>query len=230
MAAHWIVGVDVGGTFTDLYAFDALTGRVVLHKRPSTPQNPADAILSGVQEIAGKAGFDTAEIAIQRKGAPVAVVTTKNFKDLLEIGRQVRPRLYDLKADNPAPLAAREHRFEVDERMGPDGAVLKPVDRDSLAEAIEALRASEVEACAVCFLFSYLNPDHEREVGEAIRQALPHIKVSLSSQVHPAAPSPGRGSTGRVRRTARALRGPLVHRAPTIALSPFQASEWTKSG
>ena len=198
MSARWIVGVDVGGTFTDLYAFDAVMRRVVLHKRPSTPQNPADAILSGVQEIAAKAGFDTAEIAIlahgttvatnaliQRKGAPVALVTTKNFKDLLEIGRQVRPRLYDLKADNPAPLAPRERRFEVDERIGPDGGVLKPVDRESLAEAIEALRESAVEACAVCFLFSYLNTEHERAVGEAIRDALPHIKVSLSSQVHP---------------------------------------------
>lgn len=195
---EWIIGVDVGGTFTDLYAFERASGQLALHKRPSTPDNPAVAILEGLRELAEKAGFEPATVGvlahgttvatnalIQRTGAPVAVVTTRNFRDLLEIGRQIRPRLYDLKADQPAPLAAREHRFEVDERVGADGEVVTPLDADSVEAAVEAVRDSGAEACAVCFLFSYLNADHERAVGASLAAALPDLSISLSSDVQP---------------------------------------------
>ena len=196
--ADWIVGVDVGGTFTDLYAFERSSGRLALHKRPSTPDNPATAILDGLRELANKADFDPAAVGvlahgttvatnalIQRTGARVAVVTTKNFRDLLEIGRQTRPRLYDLKADHPAPLARREHRFEIDERVGADGDVVTPLDLASLDAVIAALRACRAEACGVCFLFSYLNADHEKAVAARLAEALPDLLVSLSSAVQP---------------------------------------------
>jgi N-methylhydantoinase A len=195
---EWIIGVDVGGTFTDLYAFERGSGQLALHKRPSTPDNPAVAILEGLRELAHKAAFEPATVGvlahgttvatnalIQRTGAPVAVVTTRHFRDLLEIGRQIRPRLYDLKADQPAPLAAREHRFEVDERIGADGGVVTPLDSDSVEAAVAAVRDSGAEACAVCFLFSYLNPDHERAVGASLAAALPELSISLSSGVQP---------------------------------------------
>ena len=197
-STNWIIGIDVGGTFTDFYAFDRSTGQVAIHKRSSTPDNPARAILAGLEELAGKIGIALDAISgvahgttvatnalIQRKGGTVAVVTTKNFRDLLEIGRQVRPKLYDLKADYPQPLARREHRFEVDERIGPAGEVIRPVDEENVQTAIRGLAESGAQACAVCFLFSYLNPSHERQVAEAIRKALPGIAISVSSEVQP---------------------------------------------
>jgi N-methylhydantoinase A len=206
----WLVGVDVGGTFTDFYAFHGATARVVLHKTPSTPDNPAEAIVTGLGGLATAAGdgFSADRIAalahgttvatnalIQRSGARVAMVTTENFRDLVEIGRQVRPKLYDLKADNPAPLAPRSRRFEVRERVGPAGEVITPLDPDSLDAVIAALADSGAEAVAVCLLFSYLNPAHERALGARIAEALPDVAVSISSDVQPEFREYERGST-----------------------------------
>ncbi|ESR25914.1 hydantoinase/oxoprolinase family protein [Lutibaculum baratangense] len=194
----WLIGVDVGGTFTDLYAFERTSGALALHKRPSTPDNPAEAILSGLRELAEKAGFEAGTVGvlahgttvatnalIQRTGAKVAVLTTKNFRDLLEIGRQVRPRLYDLKADHPHPLAQRQDRLEIDERIGAAGEVVTPLDEGSVDAALKALRDGGAKACAVCFLFSYLNPEHERAVGRRLAEEMPELSVSLSSDVQP---------------------------------------------
>lgn len=196
--ARWSVGVDVGGTFTDLYAFDRASGSVVLHKTSSTPHNPAEAILSGLSELTAKAGISLSEVVqlahgttvatnalIQRRGAKVAVVTTRNFRDLVEIGRQVRPKLYDLKADHPMPLAPREMRFEVAERIGPDGEVIEPLDMESVDAVIERLRETGAQACAIAFLFAYLNPSHEEAVRERIAAALPDLAISTSSGVQP---------------------------------------------
>ncbi len=194
----WIIGVDVGGTFTDLFAFDRASGAFALHKTSSTPDNPARAILTGIQELVEKTEIDFDQISmvahgttvatnalIQRKGGAVAMVTTENFRDLIEIGRQIRPKLYDLKADFPQPLARREHRFEVRERVGPAGEVIQPLDEGSVTAAVAAVRESGAKSCAVGFLFSYLNGEHERRVGEALRAALPGMWVSLSSEVQP---------------------------------------------
>lgn len=194
----WSVGVDVGGTFTDLYAFNRATGAVALHKTASTPANPAEAILSGLAELASAAGFPLTAIAslahgttvatnalIQRRGARVAVVTTRNFRDLVEIGRQIRPKLYDLKADFPQPLAPREMRFEVDERIGPKGEVITPLDPASVDAVIAQLRDSGAEGCAIAFLFSYLNPAHEAAVKARIAAALPDLAISASHEVQP---------------------------------------------
>jgi N-methylhydantoinase A len=197
-AQAWSIGVDVGGTFTDFYASERGTGRIVSHKVASTPHNPAEAILSGLDELAKKADMTLEAVRIfahgttvatnaliQRRGARVAIVATENFRDLVEIGRQVRPGLYDLKRDNPAPLAPREMRFEVRERVGPEGEVITPLDTDSVDRVIDALRDCGAEAVAVAFLFSHLNPAHERAVKARIEAALPDVAVSISSEVRP---------------------------------------------
>lgn len=194
----WIVGVDVGGTFTDFFAFDDESGRACYWKRPSTPSNPTEAVICGLQELSAAHDMPLADVErfchgstvatntlIQRRGAAVSMVTTKGFRDVLEIGRQVRPAIYDFQLDQPAPLVPRRHRFELRERTMADGSVRAPVDGEDLGRVIEAVRQSGSEAIAVCFLFSYLRPDHEKEVGAALRNALPNVAISLSSEVQP---------------------------------------------
>lgn len=194
----WFVGVDVGGTFTDFYAFDAERGLEQVYKTPSTPADPADAILNGLDalcEMAAIASDDISRFAhgttvatnalLQRKGAPVALITTEGFRDLLEIGRQIRPKLYDFKADNPPPLVPRQNRFEIKERVGSRGEVVVALEERAITEAIDAVKQSGAEACAVGLLFAFLNPEHERRIGAALREALPDVFVSLSSAVQP---------------------------------------------
>jgi N-methylhydantoinase A len=186
------LGIDVGGTFTDLVAL--VDGRVVTAKVPSTPRDQAEGVLRAL----AAAGLDAARVTafahgttvatnalLERRGARTALVTTAGFRDVLEIGRQQRPALYDLAAGRPPALVPRELRFTVDERTGPDG-VLRPLDGDSLDAAVGAVRDAGVEAVAVCLLFSFLHPEHERRVGEALRDALGgRVAVSLSSDVLP---------------------------------------------
>jgi N-methylhydantoinase A len=195
---QWFIGVDVGGTFTDFHAVDGATGSVHFHKSPSTPDNPAHAILQGLAELCDLHQIDQATITrlahgttvatnalIQRKGAKVAVITTRGFRDLLEIGRQIRPKMYDLKADHPPPLANREDRFEITERVGGKGEVVRPLAESELEGIVEAIRASGAEACAVSLLFSFLNPDHEQRIGAYLQQHMPELAVSLSHGVQP---------------------------------------------
>ena len=130
MRVGWLIGVDVGGTFTDLFAFDPGTRRTEVHKVPSTPDDPSRAIVAGLEGLRDRKGVPIAEMTrfahgttvatnalIQRRGGRLALITTKGFRDLLEIGRQVRPRIYDLQADYPPPLIPRERCFEADERV-----------------------------------------------------------------------------------------------------------------
>ena len=121
---------------------------------------------------------------LERKGAKTAIVTTEGFRDVLEIARQDRPDLYDLTRNRPEPLVPRELRFTVKERMGPDGEI-KPLDEDGLKEVVKALKEAGVEAVAVCLLFAFMHPDHEKRIGEALREELPDVHVSLSSEVLP---------------------------------------------
>ncbi|QPC43272.1 hydantoinase/oxoprolinase family protein [Kaustia mangrovi] len=194
----WFIGVDVGGTFTDFYAFDTASGHALVHKVPSTPDDPSRAILTGLDELLEREEIPPEAILrlahgttvatnalIQRRGAPVALVTTDGFRDLLEIGRQTRPRMYSLKADNPPPLVAREHRFEVAERVGPEGQVIADLTDEAIEACVEQVIASGAEACAVCLIFAFLAPDHERRIGEALKAARPDLFVSLSSNVQP---------------------------------------------
>jgi len=186
------LGIDVGGTFTDLVAL--VDGEMVTAKVLSTPRDQAE----GVLRVLAASGIDAARVGVfahgttvatnallERRGARTALVTTAGFRDVLEIGRQQRPALYDLAADRPPPLVPRELRFTVAERAGPDG-VLRPLDGDSLAAAVAAVRDAGVEAVAVCLLFSFLHPEHERLLGAALRDALGgSVAVSLSSDVLP---------------------------------------------
>lgn len=185
------LGVDVGGTFTDLVAL--VDGALVTAKVPSTPANQA----VGVMQAVAASQVDRAAVVtlahgttvatnalLERRGVPTALVTTRGFRDILEIGRQNRPSLYDLTQDRPPVLIPRELRFVVTERMGPQG-VIEPLDEDSVEQAVRAVRQSGVQAVAVCLLFAFLYPDHERRVGAALRKALPGVAVSLSSEVLP---------------------------------------------
>ncbi|MGE4218496.1 MAG: hydantoinase/oxoprolinase family protein [Alphaproteobacteria bacterium] len=194
----WFIGVDVGGTFTDFFAFDDATGTQRLFKTPSTPADPAAAILAGLDALCAQEGIPAAAIRrlahgttvatnalIQGRGGRVAFVTTAGFRDLLEIGRQTRPRMYDLKADFPPPVVPRERRFEVVERLDAKGRVLTPLTDAAVDAAVAAVRDSGAEACAVGLLFSFLDPAHEQRLGEALKAAMPDLFVTLSSAVRP---------------------------------------------
>lgn len=185
------LGVDVGGTFTDLVALD--NGEILTAKVPSTPQDQSEGVMNSVRA----AGIEARSVAafahgmtvatnalLERKGARTAIVTTEGFRDVLEIARQDRPSLYDLSRNRPPALVPRGLRFTVRERMGPEGEIL-PLDERSLEEAVSALKEAEVEAVAVCLLFAFLHPEHEKKVGEVLREALPGVHVSLSSEVLP---------------------------------------------
>jgi N-methylhydantoinase A len=193
----WIVGCDVGGTFTDFYIQEQGSGEFFVHKTPSTPDNPARAIVEGLKAACAARGLDPREILrlehgttvatnclIQRRGGKVALITTQGFRDLLEIGRQIRPRMFDLQTDQPEPLVPREWRIEVDERVHADGKAGRPLGDADLARAVAEVKAAGVDACAVCFLFGFLNPEHERKAGAALAE-LPGLYVSLSSEVQP---------------------------------------------
>jgi len=194
----WFVGVDVGGTFTDFAAFDTAVGRLVVHKTPSTPGNPARAVIDGLQAMAATHGIPLDGIErlshgttvatnalIQGKGGRVALVTTRGFRDLLEIGRQIRPHMFDLQKDHPPALVPRERRLEAAERIGWNGAVLTALADSEVERLVAAVRASEAEAVAVCFLFAFVEPAHERKLRDRLAAALPDLPVSISSDVQP---------------------------------------------
>ena len=186
------LGVDVGGTFTDLVALGD-DGRMATSKVPSTPADQSEGVVSALRAsgvepaevLAFSHGMTVATNALlERRGARTALVTTEGFRDVIEIARQNRPSLYDLSADRPPALIPRELRFTVRERVGPDGEI-SPLDEDSLRETVERLRECRVEAVAVCLLFSFVDSCHEQRVGEALREALPGAQISLSSEVLP---------------------------------------------
>jgi N-methylhydantoinase A len=190
-----LLGVDVGGTFTDAVLFD---GELVhTAKLPTTPQDQSKAVIAAVQEVLQRAGASAGEIEsfahgmtvgtnalLEERGANIALIATRGFADLLEIGRQDRPELYRLCAAKPAPLVDAELRFEASERTGPEG-VVEPLAGTESARLAELLRESGAEAVAVCLLFSYLDPGHERCIADHLRQALPHLHVSASHEVLP---------------------------------------------
>ncbi len=184
-----VVGIDVGGTFTDFVVLK--DGRVTVHKAPSTPADPSVAILKGIRDL----GVDGASFVhgstvatnaiLERKGARTALITTQGFEDVLEIGRQNRKDIYDLMMDRPEPLAPADLRYGLHERIDYTGAVLVSPTDDDLAAVIEAMRESRPEAVAVSLLFSFLNPLHENMVLEALDALDPKPFFSVSSQVLP---------------------------------------------
>ncbi|WP_055575473.1 hydantoinase/oxoprolinase family protein, partial [Streptomyces albus] len=193
------IGVDTGGTFTDVVAFDEETGALHVRKVSSTPDDPGLAIVEGLErileQIGGRTPADVGYFAhgttvgtnalLTRRGARTGVVTTRGFRDLLELGRGRRPRLYDLQADKPAPFAPRDLRLEVTERVRHDGSIETPLDEDEARAAARTLREAGVEAVAVCLLYSFLRPEHEQRIGEILAEELPGAHISLSSRVLP---------------------------------------------
>ncbi|MBA3425221.1 MAG: hydantoinase/oxoprolinase family protein [Rubrobacter sp.] len=185
------LGVDVGGTFTDLVALGG--GDIITAKVPSTPLDQSEGVMNSVRtaeiEVRNVAAFAhgmtvATNALLERRGARTAIVTTEGFRDVLEIARQNRPSLYDLAIDRPPALVPRELRFTVRERMGPEGEI-EALDEGSLEKAVAALKEAEVEAVAVCLLFAFAHPEHERRVGEVLRAELPDAHISLSSEVLP---------------------------------------------
>jgi N-methylhydantoinase A len=191
------IAADIGGTFTDLAVVTA-DGRLATRKLPSTPANYADAVLAGIEGLLDELGSPPAALEevlhgctvatnaiLEHKGARTALLTTRGFRDVLELRRIRVPELYDPLYEKPPPLVPRQLRFEVTERIGPDGSVMTPLDDDDVKRAIARLQELEIEAVAVCYLHSYANPAHERCTGELLRVALPERFVSLSVDVLP---------------------------------------------
>ncbi|WP_367888758.1 hydantoinase/oxoprolinase family protein [Celeribacter indicus] len=192
------IGVDVGGTFTDFTLLNEADGGVLFHKVSSTPSDPSRAIVSGMREFLELHGFAASDVSfvghgttvatnltIERKGARTALITTKGFRDVLEIGRQTRPNLYDYQIQNPKPLVRRKLRFEVEERILADGTVQTPIRLEDLDRIVEALKAEKVEAAAICFLHSYRNPEHECAAEARLREAMPGLYITRSSGLLP---------------------------------------------
>ena len=184
-----IVGVDTGGTFTDfVYVKD---GKWEVLKVPSTSRNPAEAVVQGLLMIGGKGrkivhGSTVATNALlERKGAKTALITNEGFEDVIEIGRQNRKRLYDLHYRKPPPLVPRDLRFGINCRVDYRGEILEDLSPEEVEEICERLKELGVESVAVCFLHSYANPVHEREVGKILKEKLPHIHISLSHEILP---------------------------------------------
>jgi N-methylhydantoinase A len=192
----FVVGVDVGGTFTDVTAVDTASGEVRIGKVPSQPLDEAAAVLAGLAALDVESaavrrlvhGTTVGTNAIlERRGARVALLTTRGFRDLIEIGRTKRniPALFVPTFVRPRPVVDRPLRFEVAERMLADGSVLHPVDPADVARVLETVAAAAPEVVAVCLLHAYANPAHERQVGELVAARLPGVPVSLSFDVVP---------------------------------------------
>ncbi|MCF8568542.1 hydantoinase/oxoprolinase family protein [Alicyclobacillus tolerans] len=190
------LGVDVGGTFTDICLFNEESGGISVFKLPSTPDDPSKAIENGIDMILASNHVTAGDVtylahgttvatnaAIERKGAKTAVITTKGFRDLLELGRQTRPSLYNLFCDKPEPLVSRRHRKEITERLMFNGSVLVDIDLNEVESVIEDLLLEGIEAVAVCFLHSYMNPSHEDAVKRLLHEKIPNVYVSTSSDV-----------------------------------------------
>jgi len=192
------IGIDVGGTFTDLVAVDDGSGVARHFKLPSTPSDPAAAIADGVAALlqqcraSGDAiaflGHGTTVVTnliIERRGAKTALLTTAGFRDVIEVGRQTRPDLYDYTVERAPPLVSRHRRIEIAERLDADGHVLVALDEVAVVRAAAMLREEGVEAVAIGFLHAYCNDIHERRAGDILRGLLPDAFIALSSEVLP---------------------------------------------
>ncbi|MBE9605639.1 hydantoinase/oxoprolinase family protein [Acetobacteraceae bacterium H6797] len=194
----WRIGVDSGGTFCDICLFEDVTGQVEVWKVSSTPDDPSRGISQGVSEGIGNVGAEPASIGyfghgttvgtnalIQHRGVKTGLITTDGFRDLLEIGRQKRPDLYDLQADKPELLVARDLRLEVPERIRHDGSVETVLDEDAVREAARALKAADVKAVAVSFLYGFVRPEHEAIARRIITEEFPEAFLCTGSEVAP---------------------------------------------
>jgi N-methylhydantoinase A len=194
----WRIGVDSGGTFTDICLFEEASGRVEVWKVASTPHDPSHAIGEGAREGLGRVGASSDTVSyfghgttvatnalIQHKGVPTGLITTDGFRDLLEIGRQKRPDLYDLEVDKPPVVVARDLRFQVPERILHDGQVETTLDEQAVRDTARALKGAGVKAVAICFLYSFVKPDHEARARRILGEEFPEAFTCASHEIAP---------------------------------------------
>jgi N-methylhydantoinase A len=194
----WRIGVDIGGTFTDVVLAEEGGGAIAVVKVPTTPRDFARGVLDALGTALRERTVDPSDVAflahattvvtnalLEGKGARTALVTTRGFRDVLELRRSARASLYNLFQDGPAQLVPRHLRLEVRERIDAQGEVVEPLALDDVDEAVDFIKRHDVEAVAVCLLFSFLNDGHERAVGARLRAALPELPIFLSCEVLP---------------------------------------------
>ncbi len=192
------LGCDIGGTFTDFVLVNDETGAFSIYKCLTTPSDPSDAVETGIRGLEKQTpGFmpEVAEIIhgttlvinaiIERKGARTGLVTTKGFKDVLELGREIRYAAYDIFAEYPKPLVSRPLRKEVDERIASDGRILRRLDSEEVKQVVRSLQDAGVESVAICLINSYENPAHEATIKELVNELAPDLSVSASYEVLP---------------------------------------------
>ena len=197
-----VVGVDIGGTFTDFVLYDPESGSVHVHKVRSTPDEPERATAAGLTQLCERGGLEASDVdtvfhgttiatnaVLEHDGAVAGLVTTSGFRDVVHIGRHQRPQHYSVMQDIPwqaRPFVKRRHRKVVAERIVPPaGAVLEQLDEEGVRRVARELREEGVEAVAVCFLFSYLNPEHERLAASIIAEEIPGAFVTASADIFP---------------------------------------------
>ena len=190
------VGLDIGGTFTDFVLYDGERQRIALYKCLTTPRDPSIAALEGLEALARASRIELAEVGevvhgttlvtnaiIERRGARLGLLTTKGFRDSLEMGTEQRYDIYDLFLSLPEPFVPRRQRLEISERLDRNGCIVAPLDANEVRAAVRQLVDDGIEAIAVCFLHSYADPSHERAVRALIEREFPEVFVSLSSEV-----------------------------------------------
>ncbi len=195
------LGVDIGGTFTDFALFDEASGAITVHKQLTTPHDPAESVLTGIDAVLAKAGADIAAVStivhgttlvtnavIERKGAAIGMLVTKGFGDVMEIGMERRYDLFDLRLRYATPVVPRANRIEVNERIRFDGSIETPLDTDQVRADLAALvQRADIEALAICLINSFANPDHEQRLLAMVRQDFPRaacLRLSRHRAVH----------------------------------------------
>lgn len=194
----WRIGADIGGTFTDVVVINDRDGRVGVAKTSTTPKAFSEGVLRALETAMDEQGVRRADVnllshattvvtnaILESRGARIGLITTRGFRDVLELRRSTRGDLYDTFQDAPSVLVPRRHRVEVSERMDANGQVVIPLATDELDGIVARFRDWQVQAVAVCLLFSFINDEHERAIGKRLRQALPDVPVFLSSEVLP---------------------------------------------
>jgi N-methylhydantoinase A len=216
-----LLGIDIGGTFTDFALLDTGTGELRTHKLLTTPDDPVRAVLQGAREIMGDDPFPDRVVhgttlvtnaVVERKGAVTALLTTRGFRDVLEIRREGRYDLYDLDLEFSEPLVPRHRRFEVDERVDETGGVLTPLDTEGLRTTLAGMEGLGIESLAVCLLHGYANPDHEQQVQDLVKERFPDLPVSLASELAPEIREYERTSTAVANAYVRPVAEGYLHR------------------
>ena len=198
MKAGWAVGLDIGGTFTDVVMVHSARREIARYKCLTTPEDPSRGALLGLKGVLAEAQAKPGDISvvlhattlvsnalIERKGARTALLSTKGFRDVLRIGREKKHDIYDLQIDKPKPLVPEALSFEVEERIASDGGIIQPLDEGSVVQAAQAMKEQGATAVAVCLLHSYMNAEHEQRCRSLLKQYFPDLSVSLSSDILP---------------------------------------------